>query len=109
MLYTLLTGRAPFEYVWCDVTALLSRVKLGEFPPPRQVNHRVPGALEAVCLKAMANRAGDRYGSASALAEEIDRWLADDPVAPRELAAVATARGLAFADGDGAGRFRVGF
>ncbi|MHA6722282.1 sulfurtransferase TusA family protein [Sphingomonas sp. RS2018] len=35
--------------------------------------------------------------------------LADDPVAPRELAAVAAARGLAFAGGDEAGRFRVGF
>ena len=51
VLYTLLCGRAPFEYVWCDVTALIDRVRLGEFPPPRKVNARVPRALEAVCLQ----------------------------------------------------------
>jgi len=42
MLYTLLCGRAPFEFVWCDVTALLERVRLGEFPPPRRWNPRSP-------------------------------------------------------------------
>ena len=81
MLYTLLSGHAPFEYVWCDVTALLDRVRLGEFPPPRQVNPRVGRALEAVCLKAMARQPADRYASAAELADEINRWLADDPVA----------------------------
>ncbi len=81
MLYTMLSGRAPFEYIWCEVTALLDRVKLGEFPPPRKVNPRVPRALEAVCLKAMATRPEDRYPTASALAEDIERWLADEPVA----------------------------
>ena len=81
MLYTMLSGRAPFEYIWCEVTALLDRVKLGEFPPPRKVNPRVPRALEAVCLKAMATRPEDRYATASALAEDIERWLADEPVA----------------------------
>ena len=80
MLYTLLSGRAPFEYVWCDVTALLDRVRRGEYLPPRQVNPRVPRALEAVCLKAMATRVEDRYGSATELAQEIERWLADEPV-----------------------------
>ncbi len=93
MLYTLLSGHAPFEYVWCDVTALLDRVRMGEFPPPRQVNSRVPRALEAVCLKAMAQQAGDRYLSASELANEIDHWLADDPVsAYREPAPARLAR-----------------
>ncbi len=93
MLYTLLSGHAPFEYVWCDVTALLDRVRLGEFPPPRQVNPRVPRALEAVCLKAMAQQSGDRYASASGLADEIDRWLSDDPVsAYREPAPARLAR-----------------
>ena len=58
VLYTLLCGRAPFEFVWCDVTALFDRVRLGEFPAAAEVNARVPRALEAVCLKAMAMRAG---------------------------------------------------
>jgi WD40 repeat protein/serine/threonine protein kinase len=80
MLYTLLSGHAPFEYVWCDVTALLEKVRLGDFPAPRQANPWVPRALEAICLKAMATRAEDRYASGSELAKEIERWLADEPV-----------------------------
>src|SRR5262249_3618861 len=37
-------------------------------------------ALEAVCLKAMALEPADRYTSAQALAEDLERWLADEPV-----------------------------
>ena len=81
VLYTLLCGRAPFEYVWCDVTALIDRVRSGEFPPPRKANAHAPRELEAVCLKAMALRPEHRYASATDLALEIERWLADEPVA----------------------------
>ncbi len=42
VLYTLLAGRPAFDYVWCDVTAILDRVRLSEFPPPRKINPRVP-------------------------------------------------------------------
>jgi WD40 repeat protein/serine/threonine protein kinase len=80
MFYTLLCGRPPFEYVWCDVTTLLARVKNGEFTPPRQVSSTVPRPLEAVCLKAMANRPDQRYAGAEELADDIERWLADEPV-----------------------------
>jgi serine/threonine-protein kinase len=37
--------------------------------------------LEAICLKAMAMRPEDRYSSPRALAEDLERWLADEPVA----------------------------
>jgi serine/threonine protein kinase len=77
-LYCLLAGRAPFE--GGDLAAVLQRVRLGEFLPPRQVKREVPPALEAVCLKAMAIDAAKRYGSPRALADEIEHWLADEPV-----------------------------
>jgi WD40 repeat protein/serine/threonine protein kinase len=93
MLYTLLCGHPPFEFVWCDLTSLLDGVRLGQFPPPRKVDARVPRALEAVCLKAMARRPQDRYASATELANEIERWLGDEPVgAYREDAAARLAR-----------------
>jgi hypothetical protein len=77
-LYHLLTGRAPVEgAVASDV---LARVREGDFPRPRQVQAAIPPALEAVCLKAMALRPEDRYRSPRALAEELERWLADEPV-----------------------------
>jgi serine/threonine protein kinase len=76
-LYHLLTGRPPFEGGPREV---VDRVRSGDFPTPRSVRHDIPRPLEAVCLKAMARSPEDRYPSASALADDLERWLADEPV-----------------------------
>jgi serine/threonine-protein kinase len=80
-LYCLLTGRAPFEST--DVGAALQAVQRGEFRPPRQLEATIDRALEAVCLKAMALRPEDRYATPRTLAEDIERWMADEPVSAR--------------------------
>jgi serine/threonine-protein kinase len=80
-LYCLLTGRPAFEGL--EVDEVIARVRRGEITPPSQVNPRVPPALEAVVLKAMAARPSDRYASARDLADEVERWLADEPVSAR--------------------------
>jgi eukaryotic-like serine/threonine-protein kinase len=91
MLYCLLTGRAPFDSG--DQRDLLERVRRGEFPPPRASDRRVPPALEAVCLQAMALKPDNRYASARALAADVERWLADLPVSIyRESLAARAAR-----------------
>jgi serine/threonine-protein kinase len=77
-LYCLLTGKPPLE--GSDLGALLRAVEKGAFPPPSKLNPRIDRALEAVCRKAMANRPEERYGSARALAEDIERWIADEAV-----------------------------
>jgi WD40 repeat protein/tRNA A-37 threonylcarbamoyl transferase component Bud32 len=77
-LYHLLTGQLPFAD--SDMGRLLQKVQRGEFPPPRRRNAQVPAALEAVCLKAMAREPEQRYPSATALAEDVEHWLADEPV-----------------------------
>ena len=59
---------------------MLVRLRRGAIDPPRQVNHRVPPALEAIVMKAMALRPADRYPSAQALGQDVERWLADEPV-----------------------------
>jgi serine/threonine-protein kinase len=79
MLYCLLTGKAPFDG-GRDMGGVLDKVKKGEIAPPRRVKRDVPQALEAVCLKAMALRPEDRYPSARALAGDVEKWLADEPV-----------------------------
>jgi serine/threonine-protein kinase len=76
-LYLLLTGRPP---VAGDVGEVLRAVQRGEFRPPRQLDPTIDRALEAVCLKAMALRPEDRYASPRAMAEDIERWMADEPV-----------------------------
>jgi serine/threonine-protein kinase len=76
-LYALLTGRPPFEG---DVGTVLCRVQAGQSPRPRQLDPAIDPALEAVCLKAMATDPADRYASARALAEDVEKWMADEPV-----------------------------
>ena len=77
-LYCLLTGKPPFEGE--DVGEILRKVQRGDFAPPRQLEPSLDAALEAVCLKAMANQPGDRYPSCRALADDVERWMADEPV-----------------------------
>jgi serine/threonine protein kinase/WD40 repeat protein len=78
-LYTILTGRPPFPSD-DDQAEVIARVKRGEFARPRQVDHSISPELEAICLKAMGLRSEDRYSSAQALADDVERWLADEPV-----------------------------
>jgi tetratricopeptide (TPR) repeat protein len=77
-LYCLLTGKAPFNN--SDIGRLLHNIQKGDFPPPRKINPESPPPLEAICLKAMALQPKDRYASPRALADDIEHWLADEPV-----------------------------
>jgi serine/threonine protein kinase len=77
-LYCLMTGRPPIQSD--DVGAALRAVQQGDFPPPRQLDPTLDQALEAICNKAMALKLEDRYPSPKALAEDVERWMADEPV-----------------------------
>ncbi|MBW3595855.1 MAG: serine/threonine protein kinase [Planctomycetes bacterium] len=90
-LYCLLTGAPPFPDEGLETT--LSRVRRGDFPRPREMDRRIPRPLESICLRAMALRPQDRYPSTRELAEDVEHWLADEPVeAHREGAAERTGR-----------------
>jgi serine/threonine-protein kinase len=77
-LYCLLTGRPPF--VGEDVGEVLRRVQAGDFRAPREIDPSLDEALDAVCKKAMATKPEDRYASCRALADDVERWMADEPV-----------------------------
>jgi serine/threonine-protein kinase len=77
-LYSLLTGRMPFaDKVLQEV---LRKVEHGEFPRPRESAPWLDPALEAITFKAMALKSEDRYNTPQALAEDLERWLGDEPV-----------------------------
>jgi hypothetical protein len=81
VLYELLTGRAPFR-ADTPLDALLQL--LGRDPPrPRSLDPRVDRDLETVCLKCLEKEPGRRYGTAEAVAEELERWLAGRPILAR--------------------------
>jgi hypothetical protein len=54
-------------------------VRAGRVRKPSLVARDVPAGLEAVCLKALALKPEERYASAADLAQDIARWLADEP------------------------------
>jgi serine/threonine-protein kinase len=79
VLYEILTGQPPFTGP--NTHEVLEQVIQEPPVPPRQRLASIPPALEAICLKALAKRPAQRYSSARELAQEIERWLADEPVA----------------------------
>jgi WD40 repeat protein/serine/threonine protein kinase len=79
ILYEILTGRPPF--VGKDIYDILRKVRTEPPLPPSRYAPDVPPALEAVCLKALAKKPAERYESAADLARDVQRCLADEPVA----------------------------
>src|SRR5262249_50801009 len=77
-LYNMLTGKLPFGA--SEQTSGLERIKRGQLVRPRDLDHRVPRALEAICLQPRAPEQDARSWGAHGLAEEIDRGRADEPV-----------------------------
>lgn len=76
-LYQILTGQAAFQG---NEDEVLGNVQMGRFQRPRELNPRVPRALEAICLKAMARLPRDRYRSAREMADDLERYLGDERV-----------------------------
>ncbi|MFN6106165.1 MAG: serine/threonine-protein kinase, partial [Planctomycetaceae bacterium] len=107
-LYHVLTGRAPF--FGNTTEEILRRVQAGDYVKPRallsQPNSRetksqlpgaatargIPPSLEAICVKAMSLRQEDRYASAAALAADVERFLADEPVSAMKEPVIERAR-----------------
>jgi hypothetical protein len=89
-LYTLLTGRPPIEGK--ETAEVLRKAQRSEWLPPQQVKPDVPAALDAICTKAMAPLPSARYATALELAADVERWLADEPVAAYREPLVARSR-----------------
>jgi serine/threonine protein kinase len=72
MLYELLTGRGPFSGKPLHETI---RAILEDEPvAPRRLDARIPQGLEAICLKALRKRPEDRYPTALAFVEDLERF-----------------------------------
>ncbi len=80
-LYELLVLRPAFPV--SDRLQLLESIRNHEPVRPRLVDRRIPRDLETVVLKAIEKDPRQRYASADALAEDLRRYLADEPIRVR--------------------------
>jgi serine/threonine-protein kinase len=78
ILYQLLTGRSPVPGK--DEAEVREGVRRGAIASVRVLNPNVPRALEAVCLKSLALEPENRHSTALELREDVEHWLADEPV-----------------------------
>jgi tetratricopeptide (TPR) repeat protein len=77
-LYELLTLEPAFPGT--DRQELLRQLAQDDPRPPRQWNRSIPGELETIVLKAMEKSPAERYATAQDLADDLQRWLKDEPI-----------------------------
>lgn len=81
VLYACLTRRPPFD--GGSIAATLDQVRVREPEAPSRENPVVPRDLDAICLKCLEKEPARRYASAGALADDLDRFRAGQPVRAR--------------------------
>jgi WD40 repeat protein/serine/threonine protein kinase len=84
-LYELLTLQPAFDSL--DRLALIERIKAEEPARPRSLDGRIPRDLETIVLKAIDKDPQRRYATADAAAEDLRRFLADEPIQARQASA----------------------
>lgn len=89
-LYELLTLHPPFE--GSNRHTLLHQIVYEEPMPPRAFRKSIPAELETIVLKALAKSPAERYASAQELADDLSRFLQDQPIRARRATAVQRLR-----------------
>jgi len=86
VLYEMITDQKPFLGVGTEMS-ILEMVRQCRIEPPRKVNSRVPGSLDAVVMKALAREPDERFQDAGEMHRALDKVLSDrQPPSASDLA-----------------------
>src|SRR5262249_60407787 len=81
VLYELLAGRLPFQGPTAFAT--LPAIQTQKPEPPRSINCWVPQDLQAICLRCLEKAPADRYPTAGALADDLERFSRGESIHPQ--------------------------
>ncbi len=81
-LFEMLTGETPFRG---NAQAILHQKTLDDAPSPRLLDPSLPRDLETICLKCLERDPGKRFQAAVELAEELERYAANEPIRSRPI------------------------
>ena len=82
-LYAMIVGRPPFQAASAMDTVI--QVINDDPVPPRRLNPALDRDIETICLRCLEKEPARRYASASALGEDLRRYLAGEPILARPV------------------------
>lgn len=82
-LYFCITGFQPFDGQ--TILHVLSLIMTEDVLPPRKLTRQCPRDLETIILKCLSREVDDRYANAQDLADDLDRFVAGDPILAKPL------------------------
>ncbi|XZE32556.1 serine/threonine protein kinase [Pirellulaceae bacterium SH501] len=85
VLYRGLTGRAPIATDSGSLVSLIQKVREHDIVPPREIERRIPRALNTICMKCLETDPMLRYQQAGELADDLQRFLDEEPIQAKPL------------------------
>ncbi|MAT72727.1 MAG: hypothetical protein CMJ58_24875 [Planctomycetaceae bacterium] len=86
IMYQLATGELPYRG---NMEVQLASKLFDDAPDPRRLNRHIPADYATICLKCLERDPNRRYAGADALAAELRRFLAGEPIVARPLSRLA--------------------
>ena len=87
MLFEILTGQMPYD-TNCAMGKVLHNIAHAEPPSPSKLNPKVDPDLSTIVVKALQKRKEDRYQSVDALAGDLRRFLAGEPIMAKPASSI---------------------
>ncbi len=87
VLYLLLSGAHPHE--GSSIAEIYGHILHGDPVPPRRINPEIPEDVQSIVMRAIDVDRNRRYASAADFADDLRRWLEEEPVRARPIGTTA--------------------